>query len=72
VIIRKANVFKVNHFIPSMVRFRRVNVYGTRFVIELMKTDMSDLDLTVGDYVDIDDMVKKKTKKTKSARTDLK
>ena len=64
-IIGKANVFKAIRFIFSMVRIRRVNTYGTRYVIELMKTDMVDLDLTVGDFVDIDDIIKRKMEKAR-------
>ena len=46
-----------------MVRYRKINLYGARYVVELMKTDMTDLNLTVGDLVDLDDIVKKKIKK---------
>lgn len=59
--IRK--IYKGNYFIPSMVRYRKINLYGARYVVELMKTDMTDLNLTVGDLVDLDDIVKKKIKK---------
>jgi uncharacterized membrane protein (UPF0127 family) len=40
-------------------RYRRVNKYGNRYVIELMKSDIEDLNLKVGDMVDIEDAVKK-------------
>lgn len=50
-----------------MVRYRKVNKYGLRFVVELMKSDMIDLGWNVGDYIDIEDcvikVVKKKNKK---------
>jgi len=48
-----------------MARFRRVNMYGTRYVIELMKTDMTDLKLKCGDFLDIEDFVIKKGVKSK-------
>ena len=40
-------------------RYRRINKYGNRFVIELMKTDIEDLNLKVGDMIDLEDAVKK-------------
>ena len=40
-------------------RFRRVNKYGNRYVIELMKSDIEDLNLKVGDMIDIEDAIKK-------------
>lgn len=40
-------------------RYRRVNKYGNRYVIELMQVDIEDLNLKVGDMVDIEDAVKK-------------
>ena len=40
-------------------RYRKVNLYGNRFVIELMKSDMEDLNLKVGDLIDIEDAVRK-------------
>jgi len=38
-------------------RYRRVNLYGKRYVIELMQTDIQDLNLKVGDLIDIEDAV---------------
>ena len=46
-----------------MVRYRKINIYGLRYVVELMKSDIKDLGLEVGDYVDIDEMVIKKKEK---------
>ncbi len=40
-------------------RYRKVNLYGNRFVIELMKTDIEDLNLKIGDLIDIEDAVRK-------------
>jgi uncharacterized membrane protein (UPF0127 family) len=40
-------------------RYRRVNKYGNRYVIELMQVDIEDLNLKVGDMIDIEDAVKK-------------
>jgi len=40
-------------------RYRRVNLYGKRYVIELMQTDIQDLNLKVGDLIDIEDAVVK-------------
>jgi uncharacterized membrane protein (UPF0127 family) len=40
-------------------RYRKINLYGKRFVIELMKTDIEDLNLKVGDLIDIEDAVVK-------------
>jgi len=51
-----------------MVRFRKVNLYGNRYVIELMKTDIEDLKLKVGDLLDIEDFVKKKGVKDDTAK----
>jgi len=49
-----------------MVRFRKVNLYGNRYVIELMKHDLEDLGLSVGDFLNIEDAVKKKKRKSKN------
>jgi len=43
-----------------MARFRKVNLYGNRYVIELMKIDIDDLKLKCGDVLDIEDFVIKK------------
>ena len=40
-------------------RYRKVNLYGNRFVIELMQVDIQDLNLKVGDLIDIEDAVRK-------------
>ena len=40
-------------------RYRKVNLYGNRYVIELMKTDIEDLNLKVGDMIDIEDAIKR-------------
>jgi uncharacterized membrane protein (UPF0127 family) len=40
-------------------RYRKVNLYGNRFVIELMQVDIQDLNLKVGDLVDIEDAVRR-------------
>lgn len=40
-------------------RYRKINLYGNRYVVELMKQDIEDLNLKVGDMVDIEDAVKK-------------
>jgi uncharacterized membrane protein (UPF0127 family) len=40
-------------------RYRKVNLYGKRYVIELMQVDIEDLKLKVGDMIDIEDAVKK-------------
>jgi uncharacterized membrane protein (UPF0127 family) len=40
-------------------RYRKINLYGKRFVIELRKTDIEDLNLKVGDLIDIEDAVVK-------------
>ena len=40
-------------------RYRRVNKYGNRYVIELMQVDIEDLNLKIGDMIDIEDAVKK-------------
>jgi uncharacterized membrane protein (UPF0127 family) len=40
-------------------RYRKVNLVGGRFVIELMKSDVEDLNLKVGDMIDIEDAVKR-------------
>jgi uncharacterized membrane protein (UPF0127 family) len=40
-------------------RYRKVNMYGNRYVIELMQIDIQDLNLKVGDLVDIEDAVYK-------------
>lgn len=34
-------------------RYRKVNLYGNRYVVELMKVDIEDLKLSVGDELDI-------------------
>jgi uncharacterized membrane protein (UPF0127 family) len=40
-------------------RYRKVNLYGKRYVIELMKTDIEDLNLKVGDMIDVEDAIKR-------------
>jgi uncharacterized membrane protein (UPF0127 family) len=40
-------------------RYRKVNLYGNRYVIELMQVDIQDLNLKVGDLVDIEDAVRR-------------
>jgi len=40
------------------MRKRIVTKYGNTFVIRLTSYDMRDLELQVGDYVDIDDISK--------------
>jgi uncharacterized membrane protein (UPF0127 family) len=40
-------------------RYRKINLYGNRYVVELMKTDIEDLNLKVGDMIDLEDAVKK-------------
>ena len=40
-------------------RYRKVNKYGNRYVIELMQVDISDLNLQIGDYVEIENAVRK-------------
>ena len=40
-------------------RYRKINLYGNRYVVELMKQDIEDLNLKVGDMIDIEDAVKK-------------
>jgi hypothetical protein len=40
-------------------RYRKVNLYGNRFVIELMQVDIQDLNLKVGDLIDIEDAVRR-------------
>jgi uncharacterized membrane protein (UPF0127 family) len=40
-------------------RYRKINFVGGRYVIELMKTDIEDLNLKVDDLVDIEDAVRK-------------
>ena len=44
-------------------RYRRINKYSTRYVIELFKNDMEDLGLKIGDFVDISDIYLKKRPK---------
>ncbi|MCM8786847.1 MAG: hypothetical protein NC935_02205 [Candidatus Omnitrophica bacterium] len=39
-----------------MARYRRINLYGKRYVIELLKTDITDLNLKVGQKVNIEDI----------------
>ena len=38
-----------------MARWRKVNLYGNRYVIELMKHDIDDMNLSIGQLVDIDE-----------------
>ena len=40
-------------------RYRKVNLYGNRYVIELMQVDIEDLNLKVGDMIDIEDAVRR-------------
>jgi hypothetical protein len=40
-------------------RYRKVNFVGGRYVVELMKTDIEDLNLKVNDEIDIEDAVRK-------------
>lgn len=40
-------------------RYRRVNKYGNRYVIELMQVDIEDLNLKVGDMIDVEDAIKR-------------
>lgn len=40
-------------------RYRKVNLYGNRYVIELMQVDIEDLNLKIGDMIDIEDAVKR-------------
>jgi len=44
-----------------MVRYRKVNQYGNRWVIELMQVDIEDLNLKKGDLIDIEDAVTNKS-----------
>ena len=46
-------------------RFRKVNLYGNRYVIELMQVDIKDLDIQIGDLIDIEDCLIKKPKNKK-------
>lgn len=50
-------------------RYRKVNLYGNRFVIELMQVDIADLNLKVGDLVDIEDAVRKTSISKEMAKT---
>ena len=43
-----------------MKKLRPIKLYGNTAVIQLTKTDLSDLDLTIGDLVDIADLKKEK------------
>lgn len=47
-----------------MVRYRKVNLYGKRYVIELLKADIEDLNIKVGDLVDIEDAVRRSIPET--------
>ena len=40
-------------------RYRKINLYGKRYVIELMQVDIEDLNLKIGDMIDIEDAVRK-------------
>ena len=40
-----------------MVRYRRIRKYGNTYIIPLYNSDIKDLDLEVGDIIDIDDIV---------------
>jgi len=40
-------------------RYRKVNLYGGRYVIELLKADVEDLNIKVGDLIDIEDAIRK-------------
>lgn len=42
-----------------MTRYRRVEQYAGMFVIKLLPIDMKDLNLKIGDIVDIEDAVNK-------------
>ena len=42
-----------------MVRFRPIKKYGNGYVIALIKKDITDLNLKVGDEIDIEDAVKR-------------
>ena len=50
-------------------RYRKVNLYGNRFVIELMQVDIQDLNLKVGDLIDIEDAVRKTSISKDMAKT---
>lgn len=42
------------------MRSRRITKYGGSYVIKLIPEDLKDLDLKIGDIVDIDEIVKLK------------
>lgn len=57
---QKQKIYKANSFIVFMAtRYRKVNLYGNRYVIELMQVDIEDLNLNVGDMIDIEDAVRR-------------
>lgn len=45
-----------------MVRIRKVAAFGNSFCIRLVKRDLLELDLKVGDFVDIEDIIKVEAK----------
>ena len=44
-----------------MSRYRQVKKYGNSFVIKLIRTDIDDLNLKEGDWIDVEDAIKKKS-----------
>lgn len=42
-----------------MARYREIKKYGDSYVIRITKQDLEDLELSIGDWVDISEFTKK-------------
>lgn len=58
-LIQKRNIYILGSIIKSMTRYRQVKKFGNSWAIALKTHDITDLNLKEGDFVDIEDAVRK-------------
>jgi len=61
----KRNIYKQSFIKVNMKRLREIKKYGGSVIIQLTPSDQKDLELKIGDEVDISDLVAHQKKKKK-------